>query len=188
MKVAVLLGSARENGTGVRVGQWVRDAVSADSRFELDFVPLVELGLPFFNEEFSPKYRQYMGKEYANADGKAWADRVGAADAFVIVTPEYNHGYPALLKNSLDWVGPEWSGKPVAFVGYSIVPLGGVRSVEQLREVAAELNLQPVNLAVLVGNAGEAISEKGVASSDELNAALKTALESLYDLGQKLTA
>lgn len=185
MKVAVLLGTARPTGAGHRVGEWVKDAVAADKNLELDFVTLADLGLPFFDEDFSPKYKHYQGKDYTNEAGKAWAERVGAADAFIFITPEYNHSYSALLKNALDWVGPEWSGKPVAFVGYSMVQYGGVRAVEHLRNVAAELNLQPVNVAVLVGGVNEAIDENGVAN-DDLNGALKNLLGELHGLGQKL--
>jgi NAD(P)H-dependent FMN reductase len=120
MKILVVLGSARQNGLGQRVGKWVHGVSAADTEHETEVVSVAELNLPLFNENFSPKYRHYTGSEYTNAEGKAWAERVAGADAFVFVTPEYNHSIPAALKNALHWVGSEWADKPVGFVGYSI--------------------------------------------------------------------
>lgn len=185
MKVLVILGSARKGGTGQRVGQWVKDAVNAQGDLELDYVSVDELNLPIFNEAFSPKYRHYTGDDYTNPDGKAWAERVAKAEAVIVVTPEYNHGYPGGLKNSFDWVGTEWQGKPVAFVGYSITQFGGVRAVEQLRQVVTEMGMHQVPNAVLVGTAQEVLSESGVSSSDELNGTLSGVLKDLVALGAK---
>jgi len=79
---------------------------------------------------------------------KRWTTAIGESDAFVFVTPEYNYGTSAVLKNAIDWVYPEWNRKPVAFVSYGSA--GGARSVQQLRETAIELQLAPIRSAVHV--------------------------------------
>lgn len=188
IKLAVIVGTSRPNGNGHRVGAWVKQIVTADSRFELDYVELDSLNLPFFNEDFSPRYKQYSGKDYTDPAGKAWAERMAGNDAFILITPEYNHGYSAILKNALDWLWHEWSGKAAGFVGYSVSSFGGARAVEQLRQVAAELNLQPVNGAVLIGAVEEAIDQSGAAQKDGTDAALKTLLDELAKLNNKLSA
>ncbi len=139
----IIFGSSRAGRKGQVVANWVRRAAQNDSRFDLDFVDLKELNLPFFDEPISPFSMKRTGKDYTHPEGKAWAQRVGQAEGVIIVTPEYNHGYPAVLKDSLDWVGPEWVDKPVGFVGYGGVS-GGTRAVEQLRPVTIELGLVQV--------------------------------------------
>ncbi len=72
-------------------------------------------------------------------------------DGFIIVSPEYNHAYPAVLKNAMDWIYPEWNNKPVGFVSYGSV--GGARGVEQLRLVAVELQMSPIRQGVFIPGA-----------------------------------
>jgi NAD(P)H-dependent FMN reductase len=83
---------------------------------------------------------------YSNELGKKWAAKVAEADGYIMVTPEYNHGYSAVLKNALDWVFPEWNGKPVGFVSYGNA--GGARAIEQLRQVVIELQMVPIRSAI----------------------------------------
>jgi NAD(P)H-dependent FMN reductase len=140
MRLMIIWGSSRPARQGGTVIDWVRRHASADKRLEVDFVDLKELGLPFFDEPLSPFSMVREGKDYTNPKGKSWADRVGRAEAVLIVTPEYNHGPAAVLKNSLDWVGPEWVDKPVGFVSYGGIS-GGARAIEQLRTITIELGL-----------------------------------------------
>ncbi|HET9722132.1 MAG TPA: NADPH-dependent FMN reductase [Candidatus Saccharimonadales bacterium] len=140
MKLMILWGSSRQARQGGVVADWVKRHAEHDSRFEIDFVDLQELDLPFFDEPLSPFAMKREGKDYTNPNGKAWAERVGRCEGLLIVTPEYNHSYSAVLKNALDWVGPEWVDKPVAFVSYGGIS-GGARVVEQLRTVTIELGL-----------------------------------------------
>jgi NAD(P)H-dependent FMN reductase len=100
--------------------------------------------LPFFDG--IPPAR--APREYAHDAVAAVGRQIDAADAFVIVTGEYNHGYPAVLKNLLDWTFPEWQRKPVGFVGWGNV--GGARAIEQLREVVIEMEMAPIRFAVHV--------------------------------------
>lgn len=140
MKLMVIWGSSRQGRNGGVVADWVKRHVGADERLEIDFVDLRELNLPFFDEPISPFGMASEGQDYTHPEGKAWANRVKAAEGVLIVTPEYNHGPPAVLKNALDWVGREWLDKPVAFVSYGSTA-GGARAVEQLRSITIELGL-----------------------------------------------
>jgi NAD(P)H-dependent FMN reductase len=105
---------------------------------------------------------------YTNELGKKWAAKVAEADAYIMVTPEYNHGYPAVLKNAIDWVFYEWQGKPVGFVSYGTV--SGSRAVEQLRQVVIELSMHPIRNAihVPVDIFIAALTGKGPADNNEL--------------------
>lgn len=99
--------------------------------------------MPFFNEPVSPAM---SGGKYSNEIVNKWSEKIMDGDAFIIVTPEYNHGYPAVLKNALDSIFPEWNRKAVGFVSYGNA--GGARSVEQLRQVVIELQMVPIRSAI----------------------------------------
>lgn len=148
MKLLVILGSARPARRGEKVANWVMERAKSDSRLEVEFVDAAGLNLPFYNEQMSPFSLKRSGQDYASSEGKAWAERVGQADAFLLVAAEYNHGYTSLMKNALDWVGYEWGDKPVSFVSYSTNLTGGARAVEQLRQVVVELGLIQVANAI----------------------------------------
>lgn len=167
MKLMVILGSVREGRAGEKVANWITGVVGQDNRFELDYVDPRNLDLPFYDEPASPFAMASRNQEYANPAGRAWADRVGSADAFILVTPEYNHGYPAVLKNALDWVGPEWNNKPVGLVGYSYQGVAGARSVEQLRQVVVELGLIQIANSVHIFPAREAFDDNGQPKNPE---------------------
>jgi NAD(P)H-dependent FMN reductase len=109
MKLMVIFGSSRQGRKGEVVANWVKNHAQQDSRLEVDYVDCRDLNLPFFDEPLSPFSMKRQGVEYTHPEGRAWADRVGKVDGAIIITPEYNHGYPAVLKNALDWVGPEWA-------------------------------------------------------------------------------
>ncbi|WP_285188558.1 NAD(P)H-dependent oxidoreductase [Rhodococcus sp. MEB041] len=133
--LGVIIGSVREGRIGPTVAAWfVRQAV-ADGRFE---VRVRDLG----------------------DDDGGFTQWVGECDAFVLVTPEYNHGYSAALKGALDLVKYEWRGKPVGFVSYG-GSAGGARAVEQLRQVVAELHMASVRDAPLFARVKKAFDENG---------------------------
>ena len=99
--------------------------------------------MPFFDSPMSPSMTK---GQYSNEIVKKWAEKINDGDAFIIVTPEYNHGYTAVLKNALDVISPEWNRKPVGFVSYGSAL--GARAVEQLRQVAVELQMVPTRNAI----------------------------------------
>jgi len=181
MKLMILWGSSRDGRNGGVVADWVKRRAAEDRRLEVDFVDSKELTLPFFNEPLSPFSMAREGKSYTSAEGKAWAERVAKNDGVLIITPEYNHGPAAVLKNALDWVGPEWLDKPVAFVSYGSIS-GGARAVEQLRSITIELGLVQVANAIHFPFYQQAFSAQGEPVRDSSNDQLKKMFDELVRL------
>lgn len=144
LKIAVIIGSTRPNRFSEHPAKWIFEEVKKLPDVEAELLDLRDWPLPFYDEPASPS--GIKDGNYPNPLVKKWAAKIAAADAFVIVTPEYNHGYPAVLKNALDHVYAEWNRKAVGFVSYGSV--GGGRVVEQLREVAVELQMASTRAAV----------------------------------------
>ena len=159
--VHVILGSTRTGRRGAAVARWVMRLAQErdDATFEL--VDLADWELPFLTTAVPP-----MMGGYEDPRTIEWAGNVARADGFVIVTPEYNHGYPAVLKNALDHLFAEWNGKPVGFVGYG-GPDGGTRAVEQLRQVVIELGMVPVRLQVTLARAYLHVDGRDTLSMDD---------------------
>lgn len=141
LEVGIIIGSTRPGRNGEAVGKWVHQLASkrTDARYEL--VDIADFELPLLDEPIPPS----MGK-YSKEHTKRWAAKVASFDAYVIVTPEYNHGPSGALKNALDFVYTEWNDKVAGFVGYGSA--GGCRAVEQLRLVMAELQVATVRAQV----------------------------------------
>lgn len=184
MKLMIILGSSRQARKGETVSNWVRAQVQQDSRFEIDFVDTQTLVLPFFDEPLSPFTMRDTGQQYTHPEGEAWAQRVSKAEGVILVTPEYNHGYPGVLKNTLDWVGREWGDKPVGFVSYSSQMTGGARAVEQLRPVVTELGMIQVANAIHIPRIAEAFDANGQPVHQGTNDAFKKMLNELLRLNQ----
>ena len=144
LKVLVIIGSTREGRFGEKPARWIADFLNQDTRFEAELVDLRHWPLPFFDQAMAPL--RVTDGNYGNALANEWAKKVASADGFVVTASEYNHGYTAVLKNALDWLGPEWRRKPVTFVGYGNA--GGSRAIEQLRQVVIELQMMPMKFAV----------------------------------------
>ena len=134
----VILGSTRTGRFGDRVADWFMQRTAGRDDLTAELVDLRDWPLPFYDQQRPP-----MMGGYTDDLQQRWADKVAAADGYVFVTPEYNHGYPAVLKNALDHLYAEWNDKPAAFVGYG-GPSGGIRAVEQLRQVVVELKMVPM--------------------------------------------
>lgn len=168
INVAVIYGSTREGRFCDKVVNWASLQIENDSRFKLDVIDPAALELPIRHER----------KE--NAGLTALRQRLGQADAFVIVTPEYNHGYPAALKFLIDSVSEQWQAKPVAFVSYGGIS-GGLRAVEQLRLVFAELHAVTVRDAVSFANVWELCDASGeIQQSDRFRKSMATMLARLH--------
>ncbi len=144
MLVQVITGTTREGRFSERVAAWVVGRLAEHGAFEVELVDLRDHPLPFFDGD--PPAR--IGRDYADDAVVRFGRVVDRADGYVILTAEYNHGYPAVLKNALDSTFVEWRRKPVAFVGWGNA--GGARAVEQLREVVVELEMAPLRYAVHV--------------------------------------
>ena len=141
LKVAIILGSTRPGRIGEAVARWVYDIAKKRSDAEFEYVDIKDFNLPLLDEPIPPSQGQYT-KEHT----KAWAAKIDSFDAFVFVTAEYNHGIPGALKNAIDYLYREWNNKAAGFVSYG--SSGGVRSVEQLRLVMAEMQVATVRAQV----------------------------------------
>lgn len=158
MKIAVILGSARDSRVGARVGKWVLNTVQELEGVEAKFIDLVEYDLPFMRESMPPRYNP---DRQVNENTQRWLDDLAWADGYVFITPEYNRALPGELKNALDLIGHQGDKKPAAFVSYSGTPTGGLVAQQQLRNVVNQLEMLPVPAYVAVPFAQEVFNEDG---------------------------
>ena len=140
-RIAVILTSTRTERFGDRPAAWVADRLRPEG-IDVDVIDMRDHNLPSFDGP-APLYypRQYASESIADL-----GRRIDAADGFVVLTGEYNHGYTGVFKNALDHFYVEWDRKPIAFVGWGNV--GGARAIEQLRTVSIELGMAPIRSAV----------------------------------------
>lgn len=179
--ITIIVGSTRPGRFGDRFAAWLeseaRDYEAGHpGAVSFRLVDLAKQGLPFLDES-SPAS---LGK-YEREHTKAWARIVGESDGFLVVAPEYNHGYSAALKNAFDFLFKEWNYKPVAFASYGGMA-GGARAVEQLRQVAGELKLYDIREAVMVPNYWSQLDQQGafVATADQAKAAQAVLAQLVY--------
>ena len=137
LKVGIIVGSTRPGRKADTVARWVHDIARKRTDGDFEVVDIQDFNLPLLDEPVPPS----MG-QYSKPHTKAWAAKVDSFDAFVFVTPEYNHGTSGALKNAIDFLFAEWNNKAAGFVGYGSA--GGVRAVEQLRLVMAEVQVATV--------------------------------------------
>jgi NAD(P)H-dependent FMN reductase len=141
--IQVILASTRPGRFGEKVAAWLMDRLSPRTDLVAELIDLRDHPLPMFDQPAPPArtLRDYPTEQIAR-----WGRTIDEADGYIVITPEYNHGYPASLKNALDHVFPELARKPIAFVGYGNV--GGARAIEQLRLVAVEFEMAPLRHAI----------------------------------------
>jgi NAD(P)H-dependent FMN reductase len=169
-KLMIVIGSTRPGRAGISVAEWFIDHAHSHGEFDIEVVDLAELNLPMLDEPNHPRLRQYTHEHTRD-----WAAQVDAADAFVFITPEYNHGYPAALKNAIDYLHWEWADKPIGFVSYGGVA-AGTRAVQQLKQVVSVLKLVPVSEAVNLPFFSQFINEDGVLEPNEVMEQSATAM------------
>lgn len=182
MKLLIIVGSTRQARATPRVAKWVeKTALASQPDHEWQYVDLIDYDLPFFDEPISP-----LGNTDRHPEGnvKRWLDTLADADGFVFVTPEYNHGMPAVLKNAIDYVDRQLKRKPVAIISHGVV--GGVRSAEQLGQVLrSNVGATPIPETVYVsghvGN-GAMISEDGELLDDAVRRSQKPLENTLASL------
>ncbi len=170
--VQIILASTRQGRVGDKVAAWVAKKAKKRKDFTSELVDLRDWPLPFFDDP------NYPGSgDYSYAYTKKWSKHVQKAQGFVIVTCEYNHGYPAVLKNALDHLYKEWHDKPVAYVSYGGVA-AGTRAVEQLRQVTDELHMIQVHDEVNIPFIAKALGEDGALLQEDIHA---PRLEKVFD-------
>src|SRR5437870_10005931 len=141
LRIGIILGSTRPGRNGEAVAKWVYQIAQKRSDAEFELVDIKDFNLPLLDEPIPPSMDQYS-KEHTTA----WAAKIDSFDAFVFVTPEYNHGISGALKNAIDFLYKEWNNKAAGFVGYGGAL--GVRAVEHLRLVMGELQVADVRAQV----------------------------------------
>ena len=143
LKIAIIIGSTRPGRNGEAVAKWVYEIAKKRSDAEFELVDIKDFNLPLLDEPVPP----IMG-QYSKPHTKKWAAKIGSFDAYIFVTPEYNHGISGALKNAIDFLFAEWSNKAAGFVSYG--GASGARGVEQLRLNLAEVQMATVRLQVLL--------------------------------------
>src|ERR1700737_4496296 len=142
--ISVIVGSTRQGRFSEKPAQWIFQHLRKRDAIDAQLPALRDFPMPFFDQPLTPAM---PGRApYENEVVKRWTAAIAASDGFLFVTPEYNYGPPAVLKNALDWVYPEWNRKAAAFVGYGSA-LGG-RGVPQLRLTVIELQIAPIRTSV----------------------------------------
>lgn len=141
MRIAIIVGSTRPGRFGSSVGAWVKEQADkresvTDGSVSYDLLELADFHLGLLAE---PTVPGAANRKYENPQTRAWSATIDSYDGFIFVTPEYNHGVPAALKNAVDLIYPEWNKKAVSFVGYGAD--GAVRAVEHWRGIAANVHL-----------------------------------------------
>jgi NAD(P)H-dependent FMN reductase len=169
-RLLIVIASTRPRRAGLPIARWFIDRAQAHGEFDIDVADLAELKLPLLDEPEHPRMRRYT-KQHT----KDWSERVAAADAAVFVTAEYNFGYPAALKNAIDYLHHEWNYKPVGFVSYGGVA-AGTRAVQQLKQVVTTLRMFPVFEAVSIPFHAQFIDDDGVLQPNEVMEQAATAM------------
>ncbi|WP_371783969.1 NADPH-dependent FMN reductase [Streptosporangium subroseum] len=173
LRVAVIVGSTRDGRFGPVVANWLVTHLAQREDMTFDLVDLAETPLPTVFPAFGQPAAPGTAELLATV-----SPRLAAADAFVIVTPEYNHSFPASLKNAIDWHNKEWHAKPVGFVSYGGLS-GGLRAIEQLRVVLAELHAVTIRDTVSFHGAWTQFDADAKAKDPACDAAAKTMLDQL---------
>ena len=181
INVAIIIGSTRPGRLGEAAARWVYDlaATRDDARFEL--VDLKDFGLPLLDEAMPPSTGHYDLPHT-----RKWADKISSFDAYVFVTPEYNHSTSGALKNAIDFLYAEWHNKAAGFVGYG--SLGGARAVEHLRLIMGELKVAGVSSQVALSLATDFENFSALKPAAHQELAVSTMLDEVVAWGGAMKA
>lgn len=150
MRIQIIVGSVREGRVAIKVAKWLEKSIK-DLDFNtlnIEVVDLKEWDLPFFSGEKSP-----ASGVYDQPKQQDWANKIATGDAFIFITPEYNHGYTPVLKNAIDYIYKEWQRKPAAFVSYG--GTNGSRSIDQIKQVCAFIGMIDSNAVLEIRDIGQ---------------------------------
>jgi NAD(P)H-dependent FMN reductase len=178
LKLQVVIASTRPNRAGDPVAAWFTSLAQECAGFDIETVDLAAWNLPMLAEPHHPKLGKY---EYEST--RRWSAKIADADAYVFVTPEYNYGYTAPLKNALDHLYREWNDKACGFVAYGGIA-GGARAVQMLKQVVTTLKMMPVFEAVYIPFVHSRLDDSGtLQSDDQLDQAARDMLHELGRVG-----
>lgn len=180
-KVLVIVGTTRQGRSGRKVADWyLKQAKKTAPHLDFEVLDVAEENLELFNEPMSPMMHQYSDVQ------ERLAKKVGAADAFIFVTGEYNHSVPGSLKNFIDYLNAEWNHKVAGYVGYGAV--GGVRSIEHLTQIMTELKVASLRDHVTISAIWEALDDNGEPKDGYVHGDIKTQLDDLTWWAEALKA
>ncbi|MFW2014520.1 NADPH-dependent FMN reductase [Acinetobacter bereziniae] len=150
MNIQIIVGSIREGRVAIKVAEWLLKEINKleFSTLNVEIVDLKEWDLPFFAGQNSP-----ASGIYDQPKQQEWAKKVASGDAFIFITPEYNHVYSPVLKNAIDYVYKEWQSKPAAFVSYG--GTNGSRSIDQIKQVCAFIGMVDSNAVIEIRDIGQ---------------------------------
>jgi NAD(P)H-dependent FMN reductase len=158
----IIIASTRPGRVGLPVAQWFEQVAIGHGGFDVELVDLAEVDLPFFDEPNHPRLHAY---EHQHT--KDWSAVIERGDAFVFVTPEYNYGFNAVLKNAIDFLHREWQHKAVGFVSYGGVA-AGTRAVQMLKQVVTTLTMVPVSASVNIPFVAQFLDDEGRVQANEM--------------------
>lgn len=176
LNIKIIVGSTRPNRFSEHAARWITDLAKKRKEIAVEVLDLRDYPMPFFEEPRSPS--GLKREDYKNEIVQKWWDKVEEGDAFIAVAPEYNNGFAAVLKNAFDYVYTPWNKKAIGFVSYGSV--GGGRSVQQMREVAIELQMAATRGGVNIFAPWALLDEKGALKAGALDQYEKSA-EGLLD-------
>ena len=187
LKLQIIVGSTRPERNADAVLRWIGPAASAQGSFKVEILDLRDWPLPFF-QETRASVGDLANPSYSDPLVKRWNDKIAEGDAYLIITPEYNHSIPGVLKNAIDSVffSFRFRHKPVAVAGYSIGVSAGVRAVEHLYAIMIEADAVPLRSPVLIPFVENAFSADGKPTLPIQEVSLNVLLEDLAWMGQAL--
>lgn len=159
--IKIITSTTREGRKGIAVANWITELAKQTNKYNIELLDLAQIDLPFMDEPNHPRLQQY---KYEHT--KQWSETINTADAFIIVLAEYNFGFPAPIKNAIDYLYNEWMHKPVAFVSYGGVS-GGLRSTQMLKQVVTAVHMMPIVDQVNIPFFAKFINENGTFVPDE---------------------
>jgi NAD(P)H-dependent FMN reductase len=179
-KLQIIIASTRPNRAADKVAPWVIGRAVSHSAFDVEVLDLRDWPLPIFAEHFGT-IGDINDPTYSDPVVKRWNQKVKEADAYLVITPEYNHSVPGVLKNAIDsvWLSFAFRNKPIVAVGYSGGIAGGVRAIEHLAQIAIEAELVPIRAAVVIPQVAEAFDSSGLPNNPVTDISLGVALDDL---------
>lgn len=160
--IDIVVCSTRPGRVGAKVANWFHGVASSEGSINARLIDIAEFQLPLYDETRHPKHG-----DYEHAHTKAWARSVKAADGFVFVAPEYNHGPTPALVNALTYLGPEWALKPAGFVSYG-GRSGGLRAVQVTKPILSALKMYPTKNGVMIASVNTYMDGDRFVGNDQL--------------------
>lgn len=172
LNIQIIVGSTRPGRLAKNISNWLMSQIDDYKDVKFEIVDIADYSLPLLDEPIPAG-----SKQYSQEHTRQWAEKISQADGFIFVTPEYNHGTSATLKNAIDFLYHEWKYKPVAFLGYGSI--GGVRAIEQLIGVTVAVNMFPLRDSVHIFEPWVAFDERGNVKPELLKGDIKTMIDPL---------